>query len=419
MNVLILGNGGREHALAVAIARSPKLTRLYTLPGNAGTAAVGTNLTGDPGDVKAVVAAARERSIDFVVVGPEAPLCAGVVDALSAAGIRAFGPKRAAARIEGDKAYAKELMRRARVPTAEARIFENFQAAHTYTATRENGLVVKASGLAAGKGVIVCDEPSDALIALEQMMVERRFGDAGNTVIVEERLQGPEVSVLALVDENTIYVLETAQDYKRLGDGDSGPNTGGMGAHSPSPRVTDELLDRVQADVLVPIIDALRGEDVQYCGVLYAGLMLTAAGPKVLEFNCRFGDPEAQVVLPRFRGDLLSTLVACADNQLADAEIDWDPRPAVTVVLASGGYPGKYETGKAIRGLAEAEALDDVTVYHAGTRLEDGVVLTNGGRVLAVTALGTDVAAARAQAYRAADLIHFDGVTRREDIAAN
>ncbi|HRX87325.1 MAG TPA: phosphoribosylamine--glycine ligase, partial [Phycisphaerae bacterium] len=248
MNVLILGSGGREHALAAAVANSRKLSKLFTLPGNAGTAQLGTNLPGDPADPNVVVKAAKANAVGLVIVGPEVPLCAGVVDHLEKANIRAFGPTEAAARIEGNKAYAKELMRRARVPTAEARIFENFRSAHTYVATRETGLVVKAAGLAAGKGVVICDEPSEALLALERIMVERCFGDAGKTVLVEERLEGPEVSVLALVDDNTIYVLETAQDYKRAGDGDSGPNTGGMGAISPSPRVSDALLDEVQSD---------------------------------------------------------------------------------------------------------------------------------------------------------------------------
>jgi phosphoribosylamine--glycine ligase len=417
MNLLILGGGGREHALAHAIAASPDCSGLHVLPGNAGTAEVGRNHPGDPTDAPAVIELARQIRADLVVIGPEAPLCAGIADALAAEGIRVFGPTASAARIEGDKAYAKELMRRARVPTAEGRIFEKFRAAHTYVATRDTGLVVKASGLAAGKGVIVCDEPSEALLALERIMVKRCFGDAGNTVVVEERLTGPEVSVLALVDGHTIYVLETAQDYKRLGAGDTGPNTGGMGAVSPSPNVDATLLDRIQADVLVPIVDALRGDGAPYRGVLYAGLMLTAAGPKVLEFNCRFGDPEAQAVLPRLRTDLLGVLSACADGRLADVELDWDPRPAVTVVLASGGYPGKYATGQRITGLDAATAREDVNVFHAGTTLSDGQVVTSGGRVLAVTALGDDVADARGKAYAAADLIDFTGVTRREDIA--
>jgi len=418
MHVLILGGGGREHALAECIAASPLCSALFILPGNAGTASLGKNLPGDPADPAAVLNAVRKHAIDFVIVGPEAPLCAGIVDQLSKAGVRAFGPTQAAARIEGDKAYAKELMRRGRVPTAEARIFENYRSAHTFVATRETGLVVKASGLAGGKGVVVCDEPAEALLALERIMVERCFGDAGKTVVVEERLEGPEISVLALVDDRTIYVLESAQDFKRLGDGDTGPNTGGMGAISPSPHAGDTLLDQIQEDILVPIVDALRGDDAPYRGLLYAGVMLTPAGPKVLEFNCRFGDPEAQVILPRMRCDVLAALAACVDGRLAEAEIDWDPRPAVTVVLASRGYPDKYEIGKTITGLEEAAALDNVHVYHAGTALRGEDVITSGGRVLAVTALGESVAAARTQAYRAADLIQFDGVTRRHDIAA-
>jgi len=418
MNLLILGGGGREHALAAAVARSPRCSRLFTLPGNAGTALLGANLPGDPADPEAILAAAKRHAIDFVVVGPEAPLCAGVVDRLTAAGIRAFGPSRAAARIEGDKAYAKELMRRARVPTAEARIFDRYPAARTYVATRDCPLVVKAAGLAAGKGVIVCAEPSEALIALERIMLERCFGEAGNTVLVEERLEGPEVSILALVEDRTIYVLETAQDYKRAGDDDTGPNTGGMGAFSPSARISDALLDQIQSDVLVPIVDALRADDAPYRGVLYAGIMLTPSGPKVLEFNCRFGDPETQAILPRMRSDLLAVLEACVDGRLADVCIDWDSRTAVTVVLASGGYPGRYATGKTITGLTEAAAMDDVHIFHAGTELRGEKVLTSGGRVLAVTALGQDRADARRKVYRAADLIDFAGKTLRTDIAA-
>ncbi len=418
MNVLILGSGGREHALATAISASPRLTRLFTLPGNAGTGDLGRNLEGDPCDLDAVVAAAKAHAINLVVVGPEAPLCAGVVDRLRAEGIPAFGPTRDAARIEGDKAFAKELMRRALIPTAESRVFDRYESARIYVATRDYGLVVKAAGLAAGKGVSVCEEPADALLALEKIMVERAFGAAGDVVVVEEKLSGPEMSVLALIDDTTIYLLETAQDYKRIGEGDTGPNTGGMGAVSPSPLVTDALLDQIQSEVFVPIVDAMRGEGIHYRGVLYAGLMLTPAGPRVLEFNCRFGDPETQVLLPRLRGDLLEVLAACAEGRLAETEIDWDPRTAVCVVMAAGLYPGPYVKGKPISGLKDAAALADVSVFHAGTVEAAGVTRAAGGRVLGVTALGVDPAAARRQAYAAVEKIQFEGATFRRDIAA-
>lgn len=417
MNVLVLGSGGREHTLARAIARSPKLGRLFVLPGNAGTAPLGRNLDGDLADLDGLVAIAQEHRIDLTVVGPEAPLCAGVVDRFTDEGLRIFGPRRAAARLEGNKAYAKELMNRALVPTATARTFEDFDSAKTYVATRDCALVVKASGLAAGKGVIICDEPADAILALERIMLEGRFGDAGKTVLVEERLTGPEISVLALVDGNTIYLLETAQDFKKIGAGDTGLNTGGMGAVSPAPAATDDILERVQTEVFVPVVDALRADGVTYRGVLYAGLILTAAGPKVLEFNCRFGDPEAQVILPRIRSDFLELLDACTTGRLHEASIDWDPRCAVCVVMASGGYPGAYEKGKTITGLAEADGLTDVIVYHAGTATAGDRVVTAGGRVLGVAALGPDVAAARTRTYEAVERITFEGAYSRPDIA--
>jgi phosphoribosylamine--glycine ligase len=417
MNVLILGSGGREHALAHAISKSRKLTHLYNLPGNAGTAVLGTNVPGDPGDIEATMKKAKDLRIDLTVVGPEAPLCAGIVDAFYEQGLKVFGPTKDAARIEGDKAYAKQLMRRALVPTAEARIFDDFEAAKTYVATRDSALVVKASGLAAGKGVIVCDDPADALLALERIMLEKEFGDAGKTVIVEEKLAGPEISALALVDDTTIYILETARDHKRIGDGDTGPNTGGMGACSPAPGATDDLLDRVQSEIFVPIVDAMRGEGITYRGVLYAGLMLTAAGPKVLEFNCRFGDPETQVILPRIRSDVLELLDACANGRLADAEIDWDPRAAVCVVMSAAGYPGSYKKGQPITGLEDAAALADVTVFQAGTARIDKKIVTHGGRVLGVTGLGSDTNVARAKAYQGVERIRFEGAYYRKDVA--
>ncbi len=418
MNVLILGSGGREHAIVQAVVKSSKLDKLFTMPGNAGTAALGTNIPGDISDNELVVSTAKQHNVDLVIVGPEVPLCNGIVDRLQQENIKAFGPTKAAARLEGDKAYSKELMRQARIPTAEARIFSDYEAAKTYVATRDHALVVKAAGLAAGKGVVICEEPAQALLALEDIMLNHCFGDAGKTVVVEEKLQGTEMSVLALVDGTTIYLLETAQDYKKIGEGNTGLNTGGMGTFSPSPRATDELLDQVQTEVFIPIIDALRGEGIEYHGVLYAGLMLTAAGPKVLEFNCRFGDPETQVILPRIRSDVLELLDACASGRLSDMIIDWDTQSAVCVVMASGGYPGKYQNGKVISGLSQAARLENVHVYHAGTATIEDRVVTSGGRVLGITALGDGLADARRRSYEAVDLVSFDNAYYRKDIAA-
>ena len=415
MNVLILGGGGREHAIAAGIATSRRLDRLYVAPGNAGTAGIAENIPADLADLDGLVAVAVRRNIDLTIVGPEGPLCAGVVDRFRDAGLSIFGPDRNAARIEGDKAFAKHLMKRALVPTAEARVFAEFDAAKDYIATRDSALVVKAAGLAGGKGVVVCDEPSDAIIAAERMMVEHCFGDAGRTILVEERLTGPELSVFALVDDDTIYVLDTAQDYKRMGDGDTGLNTGGMGAISPAPRASPALLADVERSVLVPIVDAMRGEGITYRGVLYAGLILTAAGPKVLEFNCRFGDPEAQALLPRVQTDLVDLFSACCAGRLASLDIRFDPAVAVTVVMASGGYPGAFTTGHPVTGLVEA-ADTGAQVFCAGMRLEAGGPVTSGGRVLSVTGLGADVSAAGRQAYAGVERISFENAYYRSDI---
>lgn len=416
MNVLILGSGGREHALAHALARSPRLARLFTLPGNAGTARLGTNVPGEPCDFKLVLDVTRRESIDLVVVGPEDPLAAGIVDALEKAGRRVFGPCAAAARLESDKAFAKQIMRQYAVPTAESRMFTEYKLAERYIATRDEPVVVKAAGLAKGKGAIVCDDPADAILAAENMLVKGVFGDAGRCIVVEERLYGREVSLLAVVDGRTSYLLEPAQDHKRLKDHDEGPNTGGMGAFCPSPLLDEAVLRQVQMQILVPMLDALVRADIHYRGVLYIGLMLTLAGPKVLEFNCRFGDPETQAILMRMRSDVLELLDATAAGRLEDVTVTWDPRPALCVVMASGGYPEKYPTGLPITGLPEE--ADDLAVFHAGTRLQDGQVVTAGGRVLGVTALGATLAAARERAYDAVRRIQFEGAQYRTDLGA-
>jgi len=417
MRAMVIGGGGREHALACFLARSARVERVICAPGNAGTAAIAENVDANVNDHDALVRIARERDVDLTVVGPEAPLCAGIVDRFRKEGLKVFGPTAAAARIEGDKAYAKHLMTIAHVPTAEARVLTDPVAARTYIETRDAGVVVKASGLAAGKGVFVCHDPSDALEAVDQLMIARVFGRAGETVIVEELLQGAELSVLALVDGRTIYTLETAQDHKRAGDGDTGPNTGGMGAYSPAPIATPDVLATIESDILVPIVDALRRDGARYTGVLYAGLMLTPGGPKVLEFNCRFGDPEAQAVLPRLESDLFDLLEAAASGRLDEAEVRWDPRPAVCVVMASAGYPGKYQTGKIIEGLDRAAELEDTYVFHAGTERLEHYTVTSGGRVLGVTALGNDIADAQRRAYAAVAEINFDNAYYRKDIA--
>jgi phosphoribosylamine---glycine ligase len=419
VNVLVVGGGGREHALCWALGQAASVQRVVCAPGNAGIARDVDVQPVDPTDVAAVVAAARAAAADLVVVGPEAPLVAGVADALDAADIPVFGPTADAARVEGSKAFAKELMRAAGVPTARHWTGTEPEAAKFALRDFAPPYVVKADGLAAGKGVRICTSIGEAEAAVDEAMVAQVFGAAGRRVVIEEFLDGPEVSLFGVCDGQAVVPLVPAQDYKRARDGDGGPNTGGMGAYSPVPAVDQELVDRTARTVLQPVVDELARRDLPYTGVLYAGLVLTAAGPKVLEFNARFGDPETQVVLPRLRSDLGEVLYACATGELSHIRrLAWDERACVTVVLASGGYPGPYEDGKVIEGLDDAAALDDAVVFHAGTRAADGRIVTAGGRVLAVSGLGATLADARAAAYRAADRIHFAGLHRRSDIAA-
>jgi len=417
MRVLLIGSGGREHALAWKLARSKNLSKLYIAPGNAGTAKCGQNVAIDATDIEQLVKFGKEKKIDLVVVGPEAPLAAGVVDAFESNRIMAMGPSAEAAKLEADKAFAKQLMRSCAISTAEGRIFDRFSDAKAYIASRDEAVVVKAAGLAAGKGVFVCDDPADGILAAEKIMCEKIFGDAGNKIIVEDKLLGEEASILAFVDGRDIYLMESSQDHKPIGDGDTGPNTGGMGAYSPAPVVTEALMDQITREILVPVVDGMARNGTPYKGVLYAGLMITPAGPRVLEFNVRFGDPEAQPILARLKTDLLEVCVAVCEGKLADVTLEWDARPAVCVVMASAGYPGKYEKGKVIKGLVEAESLEDVIVFHAGTAVRDGEIVTNGGRVLGVTALGANIAAAKARAYEAVDKISFEGAYFRRDIA--
>ena len=417
MNVLLIGSGGREHAIAWKLAQSKELTKLYIAPGNPGTAECGQNIPIGSEDIDKLLEFACQNKVELVVVGPEDPLAAGLVDKFEAAGIKTFGPSAKAAQLEADKAFAKHLMRSSSVSTAESRTFDRFEDAKAYIASRDEPVVVKAAGLAKGKGVFVCDDPADGILAAEKVMCDRIFGPAGDRIIVEDKLLGEEASILAFVDGRNIYIMESSQDHKPIGDGDTGPNTGGMGAYSPAPVVTEDLMNHITREILVPTVDGMNRSGAPYKGVLYAGLMITAGGPRVLEFNVRFGDPETQPILMRLKNDLLEVLLAVCNGTLDQVKLEWDPRPAVCVVLASGGYPGDYQKGKKIIGLQEARKLDDVIVFHAGTKERDGEIVTSGGRVLGVTALGLTIADAKERAYQAVDKIQFDGVYCRRDIA--
>ena len=417
MRVLVVGGGGREHALVWKIAQSSQVEAMYAAPGNAGISEHAECVDIGAEDVDQLLRFARHRGIDLTVVGPEAPLVAGVVDRFQEAGLRVFGPAKEAAQLEGSKVFAKRLMREAHIPAAEFRVFDHPATAHEYLDCQGAPIVVKADGLAAGKGVLVCRSIDEAHEAVEAIMVGRRFGAAGGQVVIEECLVGEEASILALTDGKTIYPLPSSQDHKPIYDGDEGPNTGGMGAYSPAPVVTPEMEERITREILVPVVHALRVRGIRYRGVVYAGLMITPGGPKVLEFNVRFGDPETQPILVRLRSDLVPALEAVIDGRLEEASLDWDERPAVCVVMASGGYPGRYEKGKPISGLEEAAGMADVAIFHAGTAVADGRVVTNGGRVLGVTALGETVAEAKARAYEAVARVHFDGAYNRTDIA--
>jgi phosphoribosylamine--glycine ligase len=417
MKVLIIGSGGREHALAWKLADSPSVTGLWCLPGNPGTAQIAENAPGSVTDFNSIERQIRRANIDFVVIGPEDPLAMGLADRLSYLGVKVFGPNKEAAQIEADKWFAKELMRHQSIPTAEAHAFTDIEAAEHYVENREQTCVIKAAGLAKGKGVTICHGPDEALATIDRVMRKKEFGEAGARIVVEEMLSGPEVSVMALVDRRTIYILESAQDHKAVNDGDTGPMTGGMGAYSPTPVLTAELLSQIERQVLVPAVDGLLRQGIEYKGVLYAGLMLTPAGPKVLEFNCRFGDPETQPLMMRLKSDLAQTLLAVSEGRLDEMELQWDQRPSICVVAASGGYPGKYAGGVPITGVAEADAMRDVKVFHGGTRAYNGALVTDGGRVLGVAALGRTIVEARQRAYAAMEKIHFDGMHYRRDIA--
>ena len=417
VKILVVGGGGREHALAWKLKQSSGVERVFCAPGNAGTEEIAENVPIAANDLPALLTFAKQNAIDLTMVGPDDALAAGIVDLFESEGLRIFGPTKSAARLESSKIFAKELMREHKIPTAAAGTFARARDAHEFCRHAEFPVVIKADGLALGKGVIIAQTLTEATEAIDAMMTHGRFLDAGRRIVVEEFLRGRECSLHALVSGTTYRMLASARDHKRAYDGDAGPNTGGMGAVSPAENWTAELQSLFESEVMAPLLSALPGHGVAFRGLLFPGLMLTAAGPQVLEFNCRFGDPETQVILPRLKSDLVELLNATIDGELDRAKIEWDERAAVTVVLASGGYPDKYDTGKKISGLPEAAKMDDVHIFHAGTRREKSEVVTAGGRVLSVTAMGATVAEARETAYAAVARIDFEGCHFRRDIA--
>ena len=416
MRVLVVGSGAREHALASRLARAGGVTSIACAPGNGGTAALGENVAVAADDVTGVVAAARERGVDLVIVGPEAPLVAGLVDALEAAGIAAFGPSRSAARLEASKAFSKRFMARHGIPTAGFEVFDDADRASSYLRAQGRSLVVKADGLAAGKGVVVAADVAEALDAVDRFMRKRVFGAAGATVVVEEPLVGEEVSYHVVSDGERFVALAAAQDHKRVFDGDRGPNTGGMGAYSPPPIVTPAMEARILDRVVVPTLDGLRAERIRYKGALFVGLMIVDGEPYALEYNVRFGDPETQTMMTRLGGDPLPLFLGAARGDLRGVEARWETPASLCVVLAAGGYPGDFKRGIEITGLEQAAAVEGVEIFHAGTAREGGRLVTAGGRVLSVAARGPDIDTAAERAYAAVDRIHFDGANARRDI---
>jgi len=418
MKILVIGNGGREHALAWKAAQSPLAETVFVAPGNAGTALEPAlqNVAIGATDIPALLEFAQREKIDLTIVGPEAPLVIGVVDAFRAAGLKIFGPTQAAAQLEGSKAFTKDFLARHNIPTAEYQNFTEVNAALEYTRSKGAPIVIKADGLAAGKGVIVAMTLQEAEEAIKDMLAGNAFGDAGHRIVVEEFLDGEEASFIVMVDGENVLPMATSQDHKRVGDGDTGPNTGGMGAYSPAPVVTDEIHQRVMDEVIWPTVRGMGAEGNVYTGFLYAGLMIDKSGqPKVIEFNCRFGDPETQPIMLRLQSDLVDLCLAAVDGKLDSKDSVWDPRPSLGVVLAAGGYPGDYNTGDQIHGLP-LEETPDGKIFHAGTKMQDDLVVTNGGRVLCVTALGEDVAAAQKHAYELAKSVSWNGSFCRHDI---
>jgi len=416
MNVLVIGSGGREHALVWKIAQSRHADRIYCAPGNAGINKIAECVPISAADIQSLYDFAVENDIGLTIVGPEAPLVLGIVDTFRKGGLRIFGPLSFAAQLEGSKAFSKHIMQKYGIPTAEARVFSDHKKAIDYIREKGVPVVVKADGLAAGKGVMVCTKEDEAISAVNMIMSDRLFGEAGAQVLIEECLEGEEASFLVFTDGNTIIPMPPTQDHKRALDGDRGPNTGGMGAYSPVPVIDMEMQDRIMKDVMLPAVNALKAEGCPYEGILYAGIMLTADGPKALEFNCRFGDPEAQPILMRLKSDILDIMNAVIDKRLEGIDIEWSNKPSVCVVIASGGYPDKYSTGQVIHGLDDFDDMNDVVVFHAGTKIDGGNVVTAGGRVLGVTAAGEDINDAINKAYDGVKRIQFEGMQFRRDI---
>jgi len=416
LRILIIGSGGREHALAWKLIQSPHVDKIFVAPGNGGTALIAENVPVKDDDIPGLCALAREKNVDLVVAGPELPLVLGIKEALDRDGIPCFGPGAFAAQLEGSKAFAKTVMREAGVPTADFKVFDDFEAAKEYVNGHDLPLVVKADGLAAGKGVIICKTREEALDALDQCMVEKRFGDAGERVVVEDALSGEEASFLAFCDGDDVLLMPSSQDHKAVGEGDTGLNTGGMGAYSPAPILPEADYERIADLVIRPIVRVMAEAGNPFVGVLYAGLMFTDDGPMVLEYNVRFGDPECQPLLARLDADLAEIMLACVEGRLAEVEAKWKNDTAICVVMAADGYPGSYPKGMEITGLDQAEEVSGVTVYQAGTAIKDGKIVSSGGRVLGVTALGADLAAAKARAYQGVELVNFDNKYYRRDI---
>ncbi len=416
MRVLVIGGGGREHALVWKISQSQKVTDIYCAPGNAGTAEIAKNVPIAADQIDQLLSFAQENEIGLTIVGPEQPLVMGIVDQFQEKGLRIFGPTARAAELEGSKAFSKDIMKKYGLPTAEYETFTSHQLAQKYFDKETGPIVVKASGLAAGKGVILCRNSEEGLNAVNTIMKDKSFGEAGAKVVIEEFLEGQEVSVLAFSDGNNFLLMDSAQDHKAALDGDKGPNTGGMGAYSPAPIFTDLLRQKVSDKIILPLIRAMNSEGRPYKGILYAGLMLTKNGPKILEFNARFGDPETQPLLVRMESDIVPLFESCIDGTLDQFELYWKPEPSICVVMAAKGYPGSYKKGKEILGLNEAAALPDVVVFHAGTKVEADKVLSNGGRVLGVTATGSDISSASKKVYDAVAKIKWDGIHYRKDI---
>ncbi|MBU0604833.1 MAG: phosphoribosylamine--glycine ligase [Candidatus Omnitrophica bacterium] len=423
MRILLIGSGGREHALAWKIAGSPKCGKLYAAPGSDGMSDIVESVNIRADDITALLNFAVASKIGLTVVGPEVPLVAGIVDAFQDAGLRIFGPTKENARLEGSKVFSKELMKKLGIPTADFRIFDKYEDALEYLKTKKMPVVVKADGLAAGKGVVVCKSTEDAKTALTRMLVDKVFGPAGSRVIIEDCIKGEEASIIVVSDGKNVTALASSQDHKRVFDGDKGPNTGGMGAYSPAPIVTDDLLRKVMDKAIYPVINHLASEGKPYKGVLYAGIMVTDNGPYVLEFNVRFGDPETQAIMPRLKSDLVELIERAIDGKLGGYALDWNPRPCVSVAVVSGGYPGDFVKGMEIRGLSQAAGMKEVVIFHAGTksgrRATDGsrLFITSGGRVLNITALGSDYRSAIDHCYEAVRAVHFDKMHYRTDIA--